>query len=127
MGSSDRAFGLVFAGFFGLVSAWSWYRHGQPTWYLIAIGAVFLVLALTVPRVLAPLNRVWTAFGLLLHRVMNPVILAILYAVTIVPTGLCFRLLGKDPLGLRPAPNARSYWKDRRSGDGRRGGMRDQF
>ncbi|MEL4395652.1 hypothetical protein AAEH73_21820, partial [Shewanella algae] len=61
---SDRSFGLVFAGFFAIVGALSLWRQGQGWHYTLPLAAAFLVVALTYPRVLGPLNRLWLKFGL---------------------------------------------------------------
>jgi hypothetical protein len=66
------------------------------------------------PAALAPLNRVWTRFGLLLHRIVSPVVLGVMFFVVVTPMGLIMRALGKDPLRLRFDRDARSYWIDRR-------------
>lgn len=112
-GSSDRGFGLVFAGFFALISALSWWRGGVGWHWMLPVAAVFLVLAYTFPRVLAPLNRLWMKFGLLLYKVMNPLVLGLLFFVTIMPIGLVMRAFGKDFLHLRLDRNAKTYWIDR--------------
>src|SRR5947209_4872035 len=108
--SSDRSFGLVFAGFFALLTAHNAWHHRAlwPLW--LALAAVFLVLALVRPQVLAPLNRIWTRLGLLLGRVVSPVVLALMYFLIITPIGTLIRWLGKDPLRLRGDPAAPSYW-----------------
>lgn len=59
---------------------------------------------------LAPLNRLWFRFGLLLQRIAHPVVLAIIYFAVVTPTGLVLRALGKDPLRLRRDPDAATYW-----------------
>jgi len=54
---SDRGLWLVFAGFFALVSALSWWR-GHTGWHwTLPLAIVFLVVAFTYPKVLNPLNR----------------------------------------------------------------------
>ena len=74
------------------------------------MAAMFLVAALLRPAILHPLNRLWLKFGLLLHRVVNPVIMALLFFGTVLPTGLVMRALGKDLLRLKRQPDADSYW-----------------
>ena len=78
-------------------------------WAVAASGAMLLV-ATFAPAALRPFNRLWTRFGLLLHRVVGPVALAILFFCVVTPTGLLMRLFGKDPLRLRRDPDAASYW-----------------
>ncbi len=108
--SSDRAFGAVFTAFFSLVGLWP-LLHGLALrpWALI-LAAGFALVTLTRPVWLAPLNRQWTRLGLLLHKIVNPVVLGLIFALTIVPMGLLFRLLGKDPLSLKRKPGTTSYW-----------------
>src|SRR5262249_59826686 len=55
--SSDRSFGLVFAGFFALLSGYNWWHGGRLYWLWLAVAVVFLALALTVAHLLAPLHR----------------------------------------------------------------------
>lgn len=108
--SSNRSFGLVFAVFCAIVSALSFYNDGTHWhWWLIA-AAVFGVLAFAAPAVLAPLNKVWFKFGLLLHVVMTPLILGMLFFVFVTPIGLLMRMTGKDPLRRRFEPTSKSYW-----------------
>ena len=81
--------------------------------WALPVAAVFLVVAYTYPKVLAPLNRLWLKFGLLLYKVVNPVILGLLFFVTIMPIGLLMRACGKDFLRLRLDRGAKSYWIER--------------
>ena len=76
----------------------------------MTIFGIFLLLAALVPGVLAPANRLWTKFGLLLHHIVSPIALGILFFLVVTPTGLLMRLFGKDPLRLRFDPDADSYW-----------------
>jgi Saxitoxin biosynthesis operon protein SxtJ len=108
--SSDRVFGLVFAGFFAIVALLPLFSGRSPRLWSIGVGGVFLVAALVVPKALAPLNRLWMRFGLLLHRIVNPVVLSIMFFVVVTPIGLLMRALGKDPLRLRLDREARTYW-----------------
>jgi Saxitoxin biosynthesis operon protein SxtJ len=112
-GSSNRTFGFVFAGFFVLIGA-APLLFGRPIhlWSL-ALAAAFGVIAAVVPVVLAPLNRVWTRFGLLLHKIVSPVVLGLMFFFLITPIGVIRRALGNDSLRLRPDPRASTYWINR--------------
>jgi hypothetical protein len=110
---SDRGFGIVFAGFFALVSALSWWRGHNAWHWTLPLAALFLVIAYTYPKVLAPLNILWMKFGLLLHKIVTPVVLGLLFFVTITPIGLLARACGKDFLRLRLDRGAKSYWIER--------------
>jgi hypothetical protein len=111
--SSDRAFGLVFTGVFLLVGLWPLWGGAGPRWWALGLAGLFLVAGLAVPRVLRPLNRAWTRFGQLLHRVVNPVVMALLFFGVITPIGLLRRAVVRDPLRLARDPEAKSYWIER--------------
>jgi len=111
--STDRAFGVVFAVVFALVGLYPLLGADSVRWWAMAVAAAFAVLALAAPRVLAPLNRVWMRVGALLHAIVSPVVLAVMFYLLVAPIGLLWRLLGKDPLRLRFEPNAASYWIER--------------
>ena len=103
---TDRSFGLWFAALCALAGLWRFTI--RPAW--LAASAGFLVLGLFAPAVLGPLNRGWHRFGLLLARVMNPIVMAVIFAIVIVPIGLLWKLTGKDPLRRKLDPQAESYW-----------------
>lgn len=112
-GSSDRAFGLTFAVVLAVLAGLSAWRGG-PSWpYSLGAAAAFALAALAVPGLLAPLNRVWLKFGLLLHKLTTPLVLALLFCLVVTPTALILRLLGKDPLRLGTDEEAASYWIER--------------
>lgn len=113
VGSSDRAFGLTLAaaclllGTIRLVLG-----HNYALWWLGA-GLLLLGLALFWTAPLKPLNRLWLRLGLVLYRVVNPVVMLLLFVTTIIPIGALLRLAGKDPLRLRRDPATPSYWLPR--------------
>jgi hypothetical protein len=108
--SSDRNFGLVFAVFFALVGLWPLHARGHARVPALVVAAVFLVVALVRPVWLGPLNKAWAFLGLLLGRIVNPIVTAVLFYLIFTPMGFMSRLLGKDPLRLKRAPGAASYW-----------------
>jgi hypothetical protein len=125
--SSNRSFGLVFAAFFAILAALSLW-HGTARWPIcLGLACVSLVLALAAPQLLAPLNWVWTKIGLLLHRVVSPIFLAVLFYGCVAPVGFLMRLSGKDPLRLKYEPDATSYWITRTPPGPAPQSFKDQF
>lgn len=110
---SERSFGLVFAGVFGLIALWPLVQGGTPRGWALAVALGFAALALLAPRVLARPNALWFRLGLLLGAVVAPVIMVLVYAVAVVPLGALRRLRRLDSLDSRFEPAAESYWKTR--------------
>jgi hypothetical protein len=111
--SSERTFGLVFAAFLCVIGLVPLIHHGHIRLWALVAAAVFLVVALVVPRILQPLNHLWFLLGRLLHRIVNPLVMGVLFYVVITPAALLIRLAGWDLLSLKRDPKAQSYWVHR--------------
>jgi hypothetical protein len=114
-GSSNRNFGLIVGGILaliGLVRVGLHWGEGMSwlTGVFIGVGAVLVVLGLAAPNTLTLPNRLWMKLGLLLSKIVNPIVLGLIYLVAIVPFGLMIRLTGGDLLKHRFDPEAKSYW-----------------
>ena len=108
--SELRRFGLVMAAgltVLGLLLLWR-SRLAGP--YLLAAGALFLLVGLTYPRLLSPLERAWMRLARALSVVMTRVVLTLTFYLLITPVGLLMRLFGGHTLGLRFEPERESYW-----------------
>jgi hypothetical protein len=109
-GSSERSFGIVMGIFFALVGLLPLLHGGAVRWWALGLAAVFLTLGWLWTAPLRPFNRLWFRFGLLLSRIISPVVLALLFYVTVTPVGLLMRAFGKDPMRLRRNTATESYW-----------------
>jgi predicted membrane metal-binding protein len=107
---SDRSFGLVFAVVFLIVALLPLWGGGDIRIWALIVAVIFVVVSFTVPKVLRPLNRVWFLFGLLLHKVVSPIVMGFLFFITVTPIGLIMRALGKDPLHQAMDKDADTYW-----------------
>jgi len=125
--SSDRSFGLIVATFFLIITFWP-LIHAEPIrWWALGVAGVFAALALLWTAALAPLNKSWTKLGVLLYRIVSPVVMAFLFYVIVTPMGLLMRMLGKDTLRLRRDPGAASYWIHRTPPGPAPESMKNQF
>jgi len=125
--SSDRFFGLLFFAVFLIIALWPLLK-GRPVYPVpLGIALTFLAVALIVPRWLAPLNRLWMKFGELLHRIVSPVILGIMFFGVITPVALLLRLAGKDLLRTKFDRDATSYWIPREPPGPEKSSLKRQF
>ena len=83
-------------------------------WFALSIGLGLAAVSLTRPVLLKPLNIRWFRFGLLLHRIVNPLVMFAVFTVVFVPVGVVMRIW-RDPLRLR-RPTGSTYWIERRRG-----------
>lgn len=126
-GSSDRTFGLFFAGFFLVLFAIGAYKGHFRIWPAAA-SAVLLFVALLRPGLLSLLNRAWTRLGLAMYFVVGPVVMLLIFSLTIVPFGLVMRLFGRDVLRLkRPRGDVQTYWRMREPSEAVADSMKHQF
>ncbi len=107
-GATDRSFGLTVGGILlaiGIVRLFD----GTPaipirqmaTLALLAVGAVLAGVAMVHAAWLAPLNRLWTGLGLAMGKIVNPLVMLMIFAVAFVPLALAMRLAGRDALAFR--------------------------
>jgi len=127
VGPSDRNFGFTMAAVFALVGGFGLYNGSShaPLW--LCIAAIFAGLTLWRPQSLNLANRAWFKLGLLMYRVVNPLIMVLLFFGTIVPIGLVMRLFGKDFLRLGRDRSLPTYWLPRSDPRPPSESMRQQF
>jgi hypothetical protein len=104
----------VFAAVLGALALWPLHAGGLVRVRLLVWAAAFLLVAIVRPALLGFLNKAWTLLGLAMGRVANPIIMGGMFFLILTPAGLISRWLGKDPLRLKKAREARSYWIIRR-------------
>jgi hypothetical protein len=122
--SSEKSFGIVFSIVFFIVGLYPLVNsEGLRIWALI-VSVVFLLLAFVTPKVLILPNKLWFKFGMLLGSIIAPIVMALVYFLTVLPTGLIMRLLGKDLLKQKLDKNTKSYWIERSEPIG---SMKNQF
>ena len=127
---SEKSFGITFAVVFGLIAAWLYWRKHVPVYSVVAAAAAifFLAAGFLTPQVLRPINLVWLKFGLLLHKIVNPIVTGLLFFVVFTPMGFIMRhLAGKDLLSLKLDKGASSYWTPRQTTSEVEASMKNQF
>ena len=106
---SNRKFGLTFAALLVVVAARArWLDRPSVAWLSIAAAAMLAALALWAPRALAASNRAWFRLGLLLSRIVSPVVIGAMFLLIVTPVAVVMRAAGRDALRLRS--RAGSYW-----------------
>tara|TARA_Y100000816_G_C25841929_1_gene439979 strand:- start:21 stop:404 length:384 start_codon:yes stop_codon:yes gene_type:complete len=121
--SSNRSFGVVFFAVFLLIALYPLINNGDIRIWSLIISIIFLTLGLLNSNFLSPLNKLWFKFGIILGKIISPLIMGIIFFLVVTPTGLIMRLMGKDILGLKYNQNS-SYWIEKK---GPKSKMKNQF
>ncbi len=110
---SERKFGWFFTSIFAALAAYShWKQWGGQAFVASSIAICFMAFTIIAPQALASLNRLWFSLGMLLGKIVSPIILGIIFFILITPTSLVMRLFGRDELKIKKR-NVESYWIDR--------------
>lgn len=107
---SDRAFGLVFTTVAATLTVWGIWNDWFVAWAAAASTAVLLIVTLVRPALLNRANRFWFRFGNILHAIISPLVMLMIYLIAFLPIGLIFTLIQRDPLARRFDRTAGSYW-----------------
>lgn len=127
---SDRAFGYTVGSILMVIGAAKAFVAGALpplACSIFALGAVLLLLGIVAPSRLSALNRIWLRIGAVIAKVVNPIVLALLFFFVVTPMALLMRILGRRPLRLAPDRAASSYWIYRNAAQGEASSMRRQF
>ena len=120
---SNRSFGIVFFVFFLIISIYPIFLDQDIRLWSLLLSLIFLILGLTKSRILTPLNLLWFKFGMLLGRIVSPIVMGLVFFLVVTPTGLIMRGLKKDLLKLKKK-KSNTYWVNR---DQDNTDMRNQF
>lgn len=109
-GSSDRTFGLTFAGFFALLACLGFWRQAPHWTWWAALAIVTLAIALVRPQLFQPVNKLWMLLGLTMFKVISPLTLGVIFYVVMTPMAILFRWRKKDLLKLEFKHAEPTYW-----------------
>ena len=122
--SSNRSFGIVFFIVFLLIGFYPLFNQEDLRIWSLIISAVFLILGILDSKILTPLNKIWFKFGILLGKIISPIIMGVIFFLIVTPIGIFMRILGKDLINLKFKKNTKSYWIEK---IGPKSKMKNQF
>ena len=107
--SSNKSFGIIFSIFFLLISLYPLINNENIRYWSLIIFVIFLILGLLNSNLLLPLNKIWFKFGILLGKIISPLIMSIIFFLVVTPIGLIMRMIKKDLLNIKFTNND-TYW-----------------
>ena len=121
--SSNKSFGIVFSIFFLLISIYPLLNNDPIYYWSLFVSFIFLVLGLMNSKILSPLNLLWFKFGILLGKIVSPIVMGIIFFLVVTPISVILKIFGKDVLNLK-FNNNKTYWIVK---DGPKSNMKKQF
>ncbi len=110
---SNKKFGWFMAAAIATISAVAYWKHAHMwAWSLFAIAGVFTAVTAVAPQLLTPVNRLWFRLGMLLGKIVSPVVLGMIFFLVITPVAVVTRLFGRDALSLKRR-SIDTYWIQR--------------
>jgi hypothetical protein len=101
-------FGILFFIFFLIVGLYPLISGGVIRIWSIVFSLIFLIITIIKPNLFTFLNKLWIQFGILLGRIISPIVMGLVFFIVITPIGILVRILKKDVMGLKRG--ASSYW-----------------
>tara|TARA_B100000029_G_C17475629_1_gene923650 strand:+ start:76 stop:459 length:384 start_codon:yes stop_codon:yes gene_type:complete len=120
---SNRNFGIVFFIVFLIISLYPLINSENIRLWSLIISLCFLVLGIMNSSFLTPFNKIWMRFGLILGKIISPIVMGFIYFFVVTPIGILLRLINKDILKLKNN-NDNTYWIKK---DNTNSSMNNQF
>ena len=120
---SNKSFGIVFFIFFLIVALYPLVNEESIRIWAVILSVTFLILGLINSQALTPLNILWFKFGILLGKIISPIVMGLVFFLVVTPTGIIMRLLKKDLLKLKKN-KLNTYWINRSES---KSDMKNQF
>ena len=120
---SNKSFGIVFFIVFFLISLYPLTNQENIRVWSLIISLIFLILGLLNSKILNPFNKLWFKFGMILGRIISPIIMSIIFFLVVTPIALIMKLLKKDILNLK-FNKTNTYWIEK---SGPKSKMKNQF
>ena len=104
-------FGILFFFFFLIIGLYPLKSDGAIRIWSVLFSLVFLIITIIRPNLFTLLNKLWIKFGILLGRIISPIVMGLVFFFVVTPIGVLVRILKKDVMGLKRG--ASSYWINR--------------
>ena len=76
---TNKNFGLVFFVVFFLIFIEPIIRNDELRYWSLIVSIIFLILGLINSKILSPLNKIWFQFGLLIGKLVSPIIMGLVF------------------------------------------------
>ena len=104
-------FGILFFILFLIIGLYPLKSGGTTRIWSVVLSSVFLTITIIKPNLLTFINRLWIQFGILLGKIISPLVMGLVFFFAVTPTGILIRIFRKDLMGLKKKNT--TYWINR--------------
>ena len=105
----NLSFGILFFIVFALIAFWPFLSGEKIRLWAILISFIFLILGVLNSQLLTPLKKIWIKIGIILGKIIAPLVMALIYFIIITPISIIIKISGKDILNMK-FDSSKSYW-----------------
>ncbi len=105
---NNITFGILFFIFFLIIGLYPLKSDETIRVWFVVLSLVFLIITIIRPNLFTFLNKLWIKFGILLGKIISPLVMGLVFFIVVTPVGMLVRILKKDTMGLKRG--ASSYW-----------------
>ena len=105
---NNITFGILFFVFFLIVGLYPLISNEPIRIWSIIVSLVFLTVTIIKPNLFTFLNKLWIKFGILLGKIISPIVMGLVFFFVVTPIGIFVKILKKDVMGLKRGQS--SYW-----------------
>jgi len=92
-------FGILFFVLFLIIGFYPLISDGFIRIWSIFLSLVFLIITIIRPNLFTLLNKLWIKFGILLGKIISPIVMGLIFFFMVTPIGMLVRILRKDVMG----------------------------
>ena len=104
-------FGILFFILFLIIGLYPLKSEGLIRIWSVVLSLVFLIITIIRPNLFTFINKLWIQFGILLGKIISPVVMGLVFFFVVTPMGILVRIFKKDVMGLKRGAN--TYWINR--------------
>ena len=101
-------FGILFFILFLIIGLYPLKSEGLIRIWSVVLSLVFLIITIIRPNLFTLINKLWIQFGILLGKIISPVVMGLVFFFVVTPIGILVRIFKKDIMGLKR--DANTYW-----------------
>ncbi len=105
---NNITFGILFFIFFLIIGLYPLISNEPIRTWSIIVSLVFLTVTIIKPNLFTFLNKLWIKFGILLGKIISPIVMSLVFFFVVTPIGIFVKILKKDVMGLKREQS--SYW-----------------